>query len=227
MTVESEVPLRVLIADDQALVRAGFRMVLDAAEDLEVVGEAANGHQAVRLARELRPDIVLMDIRMPELDGIEATRRVLAEAGTEDVQVVMLTTFDLNEYVYEALRAGASGFLLKDVRPEQLVDGLRTVSRGDALLAPEITRRLIEEFTERPVQTEPPAALDQLTAREREIFELLARGLSNAQIAAKLIVSQATVKTHVRRVLQKLDLTDRIQAVVLAYESGFVRPGSG
>ncbi len=139
----------------------------------------------------------------------------------------MLTTFDLNEYVYEALRAGASGFLLKDVRPEQLVDGLRTVSRGDALLAPEITRRLIEEFTERPVQTEPPAALDQLTAREREIFELLARGLSNAQIAAKLIVSQATVKTHVRRVLQKLDLTDRIQAVVLAYESGFVRPGSG
>ncbi len=230
MRVTKEAPgelTRVLLADDHTLFREGVASLLERAGDIELVGEAATGEEAVRLAEELLPDIVLMDIRMPELDGIEATRRVLAEAGTEDVQVVMLTTFDLNEYVYEALRAGASGFLLKDVRPEQLVDGLRTVSRGDALLAPEITRRLIEEFTERPVQTEPPAALDQLTAREREIFELLARGLSNAQIAAKLIVSQATVKTHVRRVLQKLDLTDRIQAVVLAYESGFVRPGSG
>ena len=226
MTGESNSSLRVLIADDQALVRAGFRMVLDAAEGLEVIAEAANGYEAVRLVREHRPDIVLMDIRMPELDGLEATRRLLADDIDDEVQVIMLTTFDLNEYVYEALRAGASGFLLKDVRPEQLVAGIRTVSRGDALLAPEITRRLIEEFTERPIQAEPPAALDELTARELEVFELLARGLSNAEIAERLIVSETTVKTHVRHVLMKLELSDRIQAVVLAYESGFIRPGS-
>ena len=226
MTHESEACLRVLIADDQALVRAGFRMVLDAAEGIEVIAEAANGHEAVRLARELRPDIVLMDIRMPELDGLEAARRVLADDAGDEVQVIMLTTFDLNEYVYEALRAGASGFLLKDVRPEQLVAGIRTVSGGDALLAPEITRRLIEEFTARPIEGQPPPTLNELTARELEVFELLARGLSNSDIATRLVVSEATVKTHVRHVLMKLELPDRIQAVVLAYESGFIRPGS-
>jgi DNA-binding NarL/FixJ family response regulator len=222
--------ITVLIADDQALVRAGFRMILDAEDDLEIVGEAADGAEAVRLSAELRPDVVLMDIRMPELDGIEATRQVTAAAGDDEhpVRVLMLTTFDLNEYVYEALRAGASGFLLKDVPPEQLAAGIRVVAGGEALLAPSITRRLIGEFanawpTEPPT---PPAAFDDLTARELEVFRLIARGLSNAEIAAELVVSETTVKTHVARMLMKLGLRDRVQAVVLAYESGVITPGA-
>jgi DNA-binding NarL/FixJ family response regulator len=217
---------RVLIADDQALVRAGFRMILDAEDDLDVIGEASDGAEAVRMARELRPDVVLMDIRMPELDGIEATRRV-AELGTDPpVRVLMLTTFDLNEYVYEALRAGASGFLLKDVPPEQLAAGIRIVAQGEALLAPSITKRLIQEFARAtPAAPTPPKGLDELTARELEVFKLVARGLSNAEIAQELIVSETTVKTHVARVLMKLDLRDRVQAVVLAYESGVAVPG--
>ena len=221
--------IRVLIADDQALVRAGFRMILDAEEDLEVVGEASDGAQAVQNVRELRPDVVLMDIRMPELDGIEATRQVLAETDDErPTRVLMLTTFDLNEYVYEALRAGASGFLLKDVPPEQLAAGIRTVAEGEALLAPSITRRLIQEFAQsRPAaDPSPPKSFDELTARELEVFGLIARGMSNAEIAAELVVSETTVKTHVARLLMKLGLRDRVQAVVLAYESGLVSRGS-
>ena len=198
-------PLRILIADDQALVRAGFKMILDAEDDLDVVGEAADGAAAVELARRLKPDVVLMDIRMPELDGIEATRRVVALDGEPPVRVLMLTTFDLNEYVYEALRAGASGFLLKDVPPEQLAAGIRVVAQGEALLAPSITKRLIQEFAAAaPVTAAPPPGLDELTARELEVFRLIARGLSNAEIAAELIVSETTVKTHVARVLMKL-----------------------
>jgi DNA-binding NarL/FixJ family response regulator len=193
--------IRVLIADDQALVRAGFRMILDAEEDLDVVGEAADGNEAVKQAARLSPDVVLMDIRMPELDGIEATRRVIDAGGDSPSRVLMLTTFDLNEYVYEALRAGASGFLLKDVPPEQLAAGIRVVAQGEALLAPSITKRLIQEFASgaaAPVQ--PPKGMDELTARELEVFKLVARGLSNAEIAAELIVSETTVKTHVARV---------------------------
>jgi DNA-binding NarL/FixJ family response regulator len=219
--------VRVLIADDQALVRAGFRMILDAEDDLEVVGEASDGLAAVDAARRLKPDVVLMDIRMPELDGIEATRRVLAVDGAAP-KVLMLTTFDLNEYVYDALRAGASGFLLKDVPPEQLADGIRIVAGGDALLAPSITRRLIQEFAQAgPPSGPPPPGLDELTARELEVFKLVARGLSNAEIAAELIVSETTVKTHVARMLMKLGLRDRVQAVVLAYEAGVAIPGRG
>src|SRR5689334_3945366 len=218
--------IRILIADDQALVRAGFRMILDAEDDLDVVGEAADGLQAVEHARRLKPDVVLMDIRMPELDGIEATRRVLAAAGDDEpVRVLMLTTFDLNEYVYEALRAGASGFLLKDVPPEQLAAGIRVVAQGEALLAPTITKRLIQEFAvAAPPDPAPPRGYDELTDREREVFGLIARGLSNAEIAAELIVSETTVKTHVARVLMKLGLRDRVQCVVLAYESGLAMP---
>jgi DNA-binding NarL/FixJ family response regulator len=220
------VSIRVLIADDQALVRAGFRMILDAEEDLEIVGEATNGREAVDQAARLAPDVVLMDIRMPELDGIEATRRITGGGDDGAVRVLMLTTFDLNEYVYEALRAGASGFLLKDVPPEQLAAGIRVVAAGDALLAPSITRRLIAEFAQAaPVASEPPRGLDELTARELEVFKLVARGLSNAEIAAELVVSETTVKTHVARVLMKLGLRDRVQAVVLAYESGVAIPG--
>ena len=222
--------VRVLIADDQALVRAGFRMILDAEDDLEIVGEASDGAEAVERALELRPDVVLMDIRMPELDGIEATRRISGRDGDEEhpIRVLMLTTFDLNEYVYEALRAGASGFLLKDVPPEQLAAGIRVVANGEALLAPSITRRLIEEFaSQQPAEpAEPPAAFDELTPRELEVFKLIARGMSNAEIAAELIVSETTVKTHVARLLMKLGLRDRVQAVVLAYESGIVMPGA-
>jgi DNA-binding NarL/FixJ family response regulator len=218
--------VRVLIADDQALVRAGFKMILDAEDDLDVVGEASDGAEAVELARRLKPDVVLMDIRMPQLDGIEATRRVVALDGDPPVRVLMLTTFDLNEYVYEALRAGASGFLLKDVPPEQLAAGIRVVAQGEALLAPSITKRLIQEFAAAaPARATPPKGLDELTARELEVFKLVARGLSNAEIAAELIVSETTVKTHVARVLMKLGLRDRVQAVVLAYESGVSVPG--
>jgi DNA-binding NarL/FixJ family response regulator len=218
--------LGILIVDDQALVRAGFRMILEAEKDMEVVGEAADGRAAVTEARRLRPDVVLMDVRMPDVDGIEATRRLLAEDGSA-VKVVMLTTFDMDEYVYDALRAGASGFLLKDVPPEQLVDGIRAVARGDALLAPSVTRRVIEEFVRRPpasVRTLPPK-LEALTARELEVLKLIARGLSNAEISTELFVSETTVKTHVAHVLMKLDLRDRVQAVVAAYESGLVEPG--
>jgi DNA-binding NarL/FixJ family response regulator len=222
------VSIRILIADDQALVRAGFKMILDAEDDLDVVGEASDGAEAVRLADDLAPDVVLMDIRMPELDGIEATRRVLASGGEQPPRVLMLTTFDLNEYVYEALRAGASGFLLKDVPPEQLAAGIRVVANGEALLAPSITRRLVEEFASaRPAEpATPPASFDELTPRELEVFRLIARGLSNAEIAAELVVSETTVKTHVARMLMKLGLRDRVQAVVLAYESGVITPGA-
>jgi DNA-binding NarL/FixJ family response regulator len=220
--------VRVLIADDQALVRAGFKMILDAEDDLEVVGEAGDGFEAVELTRRLKPDVVLMDIRMPQLDGIEATRRVIALDGDPPARVLMLTTFDVNEYVYEALRAGASGFLLKDVPPEQLAAGIRVVAEGEALLAPSITKRLIQEFASvAPATAKPPPGLDELTARELEVFKLVARGLSNAEIAAELIVSETTVKTHVARVLMKLSLRDRVQAVVLAYECGIAVPGRG
>jgi DNA-binding NarL/FixJ family response regulator len=218
--------VRVLIVDDQGLVRAGFRMILEAEDDIEVVGEAADGLEAIAEATRLEPDVVLMDVRMPELDGIEATRRLLAN-GAVNTKVVMLTTFDMDEYVYDALHAGASGFLLKDVPPEHLIDGIRSVASGDALLAPSITRRLIEEFVRSgPASTSPPPGLDQLTARELEVLQLMARGLSNAEIAKELFVSETTVKTHVAHVLMKLDLRDRVQAVVLAYESGIVQPGA-
>ena len=220
--------IRILIVDDQALVRAGFRMILEAEEDIEVVGEAADGREAVAEVQRLRPDVVLMDVRMPEVDGIEATRRLLGQDGA-DAKVVMLTTFDMDEYVYEALRAGASGFLLKDVPPEQLVDGIRSVASGDALLAPSVTRRVIEEFVRRPPESvrTPPPALADLTARELDVLRLIARGLSNAEIAKELVVSETTVKTHVAHVLMKLGLRDRVQAVVFAYEAGVVRPGEG
>ena len=220
--------LGILIADDQALVRAGFRMILEAEEDMEVVGEAADGREAAEEAQRLRPDVILMDVRMPDVDGIEATRRLLREGGP-DMKVVMLTTFDMDEYVYDALRAGASGFLLKDVPPEQLVSGIRAVASGDALLAPSVTRRVIEEFVRRPpasLRTLPPE-LERLTTRELEVLRLIARGLSNAEIASEIFVSETTVKTHVAHALMKLGLRDRVQAVVLAYESGLVEPGEG
>ncbi len=217
----------VLIADDQALVRAGFRMVLEAEDDIEVVGEAANGEQAVHGAQRLKPDVVLMDIRMPELDGIGATRLIAGGDG-DGPRVLILTTFDLDEYVYDALGAGASGFLLKDSPPEQLVAAIRVVAGGDALLAPSVTSRLIEQFARgAPGRLRPPPGFDELTARELEVFELMARGLSNAEIADALVVGDTTVKTHVARLLAKLGLRDRVQAVVLAYESGLVSPGGG
>jgi DNA-binding NarL/FixJ family response regulator len=219
-------PIRTLVVDDQGLVRAGFRMILEAQPDIEVVGEAADGLDAVAAAGRLRPDVVLMDIRMPRLDGLEATRRLAGPGVDDPVRVLILTTFDLDEYVYEALRAGASGFLLKDLPREDLVAAVRVVAGGEALLAPRITRRLIEEFARRPAGAEPDlSALETLTAREREALELMARGLSNAEMAAALYVSEHTVKTHVGNVLAKLALRDRIQAVILAYEVGLVRPG--
>jgi len=217
--------VRVVIADDQQLIRTGFRMILAAEPDIEIVGEAATGAEAVALNRDLRPDVVLMDIRMPELDGIEATRRILAQNHEPKTSVLILTTFDLDEYVYDALRAGASGFLLKDVPAPQLAAAIRTVGEGDALLAPSITRRLIEEFTAPRTPTNTPPGLSELTPRELEVFRLLATGMSNGEIAAHLIVGETTVKTHVTRVLMKLGVRDRVQAVVLAYEAGIVNPG--
>jgi DNA-binding NarL/FixJ family response regulator len=215
----------VVIADDQALVRGGFRLILAAEDDLEVVGEAENGREAVALVRELRPDVVLMDMRMPVLDGIAATRDIVAERIA--TRVLVLTTFDADEIVYDAMRAGASGFLLKSAPPAQLVEGVRTVAAGDALMAPTITRRLVEDFVRGPRPGDAvPAALADLTEREREVLALIAAGLSNAEIAGRLVVSAATVKTHVNRVFAKLDLRDRVQAVVLAYECGLVRPGA-
>jgi DNA-binding NarL/FixJ family response regulator len=216
--------IAVLLADDQALVRGGFRMILDAQEDVEVVGEAEDGREAVERARELQPDVVLMDVRMPVLDGIQATRRIVDEHLR--ARVLMLTTFDQDEIVYDAMKAGASGFLLKSAPPARLVEAVRTVAVGDALLAPSITRRLVEQFVGRPRPGDgAPAALDDLTDREREVLILIANGLSNGEIAARLVVSEATVKTHVNHVLQKLALRDRVQAVVLAYETGLVQPG--
>jgi DNA-binding NarL/FixJ family response regulator len=214
----------VLLADDQALVRAGFRLIVELEQGMEVVGEAEDGRQAVELARELRPDVVLMDIRMPGLDGIEATRR-LVEAGS-NARVLVLTTFDLDEYVYEAMKAGASGFLLKDVPREQLVAGIRVVAGGESLLAPAITRRLVEQFVRRPPPgTAVPPRLEELSDRELDVLRQLARGMSNAEIAKALYVGDATVKTHVAHILRKLDLRDRVQAVVFAYEAGLVQPG--
>lgn len=217
--------IRVLVADDQALLRTGFRLILGSEPDLEVVGEAPDGVQAVELGRRLRPDVVLMDVRMPNLDGIEATRRLL-EGGGGPTRVLILTTFDLDEYVFEALRAGASAFLLKDAPADQLIAAVRIVAAGEALLAPSVTRRLIEEFARRTARS-PTSAVDlgQLTPREREVLTLLARGLSNAEIAESLFLGNTTVKTHVARILMKLELRDRVQAVVLAYESGLVQPG--
>jgi DNA-binding NarL/FixJ family response regulator len=215
--------IRVLIADDQSLVRAGFRLVLENHANIDVVGEAANGEQAVHGVARLEPDVVLMDIRMPELDGIAATRQITERYAA---RVLVLTTYDLDEYVYDALQAGASGFLLKDTPPAQLTEGIRAVASGEALLAPTVTRRLIEEFARvGPVPRAQGSQLEELTARELEVLKLLARGMSNAEIAAALVLGETTVKTHVTHVLSKLGLRDRVQAVVLAYESGLVTPG--
>jgi DNA-binding NarL/FixJ family response regulator len=214
--------IRVLIADDQALVRSGFRMILEARDDLEVVGEAATGSEAVELAARLDPDVILMDVRMPDLDGVEATRQLTASESR--ARVLILTTFDLDEYVYEAIRAGASGFLLKDVQPAQLVEAVRVVADGEGLLAPTVTRRLLERFASELPDEKPPVSLEALTPRELEILRLVASGLSNAEIAERLVVTEATVKTHVSAVLRKLALRDRVQAVVLAYDTGLVRP---
>jgi DNA-binding NarL/FixJ family response regulator len=217
--------IRTVIADDQELVREGFALILKPHPDIEVVGQATDGHEAIALARELHPDVILMDIRMPRLDGLEATRRVLADPAPSTTRVLILTTFDLDSYVYEALRAGASGFLLKDAPSEQLVAAIRTVAAGDALLAPSITRRLIEDFIRRqPAHAKDAPELQELTARELEVLELIARGRSNTEIAAQLVVTGATVKTHVAHIFSKLNLRDRAQAVVYAYETGLVEP---
>jgi DNA-binding NarL/FixJ family response regulator len=217
--------IRILIADDQGLLRAGFRMILESEPDLEVVAEAEDGAQAVELTHRHHPDVVLMDIRMPVMDGLTATRRIL-DGGPHPPRIVMLTTFDLDEYVFDALQAGASGFVLKDLSPEELVAGVRAVAAGESLLAPVVTRRVIESFVQNhPQPVAMPPEFADLTPREREIFALLGRGLSNTEIAERLVVSNTTVKTHVARVLFKLGLRDRVQAVVLAYESGVVRPG--
>ena len=217
--------IRVVLADDQALVRAGFRALLDAQDDIEVVGEAGDGEQAVRLATELAPDVVLMDIRMPGTDGLAATRRISADGQPAGVRVVILTTFELDEYVFEAIRSGASGFLVKDTEPDELVQAIRVVAGGDALLSPSVTRRLIGEFAARAKGPRRPAGLAELTDREQEVLALVGDGLSNGEIAKRLYVSPATAKTHVSRAMIKLQARDRAQLVVIAYESGLVRPG--
>ena len=217
--------IRVVLADDQTLVRAGFRSLLDAQDDIEVVGEAADGDEAVRLAIDLRPDLVLMDVRMPRMDGLEATRRVVADSRLGDVRVVILTTFGVDEYVFEAIRSGASGFLVKDTEPPELLHAVRVVAGGDALLSPGVTRRLIEEFAAHAKDAVSGADLEQLTDREREVMALVGEGLSNEEIARRLYVSPATAKTHVSRAMAKLGARDRAQLVVIAYESGLVRPG--
>jgi len=216
-------PIKVVIADDQAMMRAGFRMILEAQPDIEVVGEAGDGMEAVEVATRLRPDVVLMDIRMPQLDGVEATRRLAGQ------RVLILTTFGLDEYIVDTLRAGASGFLLKDAPPEDLVRAVRVVAAGDALLSPAVTRQLLDRVADRldAPEREPPRELEELTERELEVLRLVAQGLSNHEIADRLVVGEATVKTHVSRVLMKLGLRDRVQAVVFAYEAGLVRPASG
>jgi DNA-binding NarL/FixJ family response regulator len=221
------VTIRVVVADDQTLVRSGFTMLLNGEPDIEVVGEASNGAEAVALAASEHPDVMLMDVRMPVIDGLEATRRITGDPSLASTRVVILTTFDLDEYVHEGLRAGASGFLLKDTMPVDLIQAVRVVAAGDALIAPRIMRRLIEEFIRRPEPANAPAtaALDHLTDREREVLELVAEGQSNAEIAAALFVSHATIKTHVSRLLMKLDARDRAQLVVIAYETGVVQPG--
>jgi DNA-binding NarL/FixJ family response regulator len=219
--------IRILLVDDQALIRTGLRLILATEPGLEVVGEAADGRQAVDLARRGRPDVVLMDIRMPVMDGVEATRTLAGPAVQDPVKVIILTTFDLDEYVIDALQAGASGFLLKDTPPEELVHAIHVVASGDALLAPSITRRLLDRFaSQRLPANRLPAGLDDLTEREMEVLKLVARGLSNAEIAEMLVLGETTIKTHVSRVLSKLDLRDRVQAVVVAYEAGLVQPGA-
>ncbi|MBB6174790.1 DNA-binding NarL/FixJ family response regulator [Nocardiopsis mwathae] len=217
--------IRVVLADDQTLVRAGFRSILDGEPYIEVVAEAGDGEAAVRVAREHRPDLVLMDIRMPAVDGLEATRRIVGDERLRDVKVVILTTFDLDEYVYGALKAGAGGFLVKDTEPMELIHGVRVVARGDALLAPSVTRRLIAEFADRIKEPPPMPRLNSLTEREREVLVAVAGGLSNEEIADRLVVSHATAKTHVSRILTKLAARDRAQLVVIAYEAGLVKPG--
>jgi DNA-binding NarL/FixJ family response regulator len=219
-------PIRVAVADDQALVRSGFLALLGSDAGIDVVGEAGNGTEAVRLARQVRPDVMLMDIRMPEMDGLEATRRITADPALDTVRILVLTTFDLDSYVHEALRAGASGFLLKDTLPVELLKAVRVVASGEALLAPSITRRLIEDFVRRPASSVDTARLDHLTDREREVLVAVSRGLSNAELADELCVSTATAKTHVSHLLTKFAVRDRAQLVVVAYETGLVTPGS-
>jgi DNA-binding NarL/FixJ family response regulator len=222
--------VRVLLADDQELMRMGFRLVMETQPDLSIIGEACNGREAVEAARELRPDVVLMDVRMPEMDGVEATRRIVE--SDSDARIMILTTFDLDEYVYAALRAGASGFLLKDAPPAELLSGIRSLASGDAVVAPSVTRRLLSTYAHRlPASASPEEVEDErlsrLTAREHEVLLLVARGLSNGEIAERLVLSEATVKSHVGRILSKLDLRDRVQIVVFAYEAGLVRPSNG